>query len=196
MPLDVQPLSRSRQTIMLVFMLGLLLGSLGFAQLLINRRHTQDRPALVCTVPLTASAAPPVNDSLDEDQLDSIEVNVNGKTRKIAAVDVRISTQLGTNDPLELLVDVYTVWTGDESLLEALRNGEPINSFPTQLNGHSAIGLTRESTTGFAIVRLTVVKGQIVAICFSGAGPLTDADWRYFAGYCIHGITIEMPSTK
>src|SRR5205809_246015 len=45
MALDVQPLSRVRQAVMVLLMLGLLVGSLGFAQVLVARQGR--RPVVV-----------------------------------------------------------------------------------------------------------------------------------------------------
>src|SRR3954466_16311675 len=70
MPLDVQPLSRTRHWLMVVVMAALLMASLGFAQTLVNRRLTRGPLAGAARVRVVFLPPPGVRRMLVNDSLD------------------------------------------------------------------------------------------------------------------------------
>src|SRR5262245_57369741 len=86
MALDVQPLTRARQGVMILVMLGLLGFSLGFAQLLVRSREMRG-PVPRLAVPRGAAAAPALNGTPWQtgESLNQLPLTIFGKARQLTA---------------------------------------------------------------------------------------------------------------
>jgi hypothetical protein len=204
MPLDVQPLSRTRQLLMMLVMLALLGGSLGFAQLLIGRRQAQpvmpERSGVQAYFPVPPGVARqgrlPVNSVLEEvvaGRYSIAQANWSAGPRQFVAFC--FPNRAGASPPwyLSLLISRLVDPGATDSHLQ-----------PTFdiLGGHTALQVADVSddpdNPAFYLLRLASVDGSIVAFCFSGDGPFTDDDWRFFDDYCLHQvrITVGSPTRK
>jgi hypothetical protein len=195
MPLDVQPLSPARQVIMILVMLALLGFSLGFAQWLVRARQERG-PTPELSVPRGAADAPEPNGSPwdgGSGPLNQLALNIFGKSRLVTAF---YYPSKATNDPKtwrEELNAIYRRMTGEE-----IDHDAPITLAAAVLGGQPARELqcfwNDENRSVFLLIRLTVLDGHALAICYSGSGLLTDADTIYFNSYCNSGVAIEHSS--
>jgi hypothetical protein len=195
MPLDVQPLSRSRHVLMIAVMLALLAGSLGFAQWLVVRRQAampvrrQAAVALQVSFPSPPGVSGlPVNASTEEvmhGRFYIAQANWPGGPRQFAAF--RFPARSGVN-PWTYLTTLF-------SQLAGTHQDQPLHSGLSILAGHRAMQVWADSQTddtpAFSIMRMATVSGYVVAFCFSGDGDLTDEDWRFFDDYCTRQVRIQ-----
>ena len=190
MPLDVQPLSLARHFIMIVVMLALLAASLGFAQLLVQRRQSS-KGVRVDFPPPPGVVRLPVNSSAEEvlnNRFNIAQANWPGGPRQFVAFCFPDTS--GAN-PWAYLSTLFV------HLVNVDRQ-QPLQSSIAVFGGHGALQVTTESQAGgmptFAIMRLASMDGYIVAFCFSGEGLFTDDDWRFFDDYCTHQVRIQVGS--
>jgi hypothetical protein len=200
MPLDIEPLSPRRRAAMLLVLLFLFVGSLGFAQLLVLARKpatpqvlTVIRPPNGLTEPVRALEGLP-------DAILSGSGQIAGKPRFFVAFSKESDA----------------AWTPDTAQAEALRIFElvlsqPLEGLHTSGNNGVVIGSARlgrmdaihvqgEFGEGedryFLVERMAVVPGRVVAICFSGPGRLTDADKAFFENFCSTRVSIRRVSAQ
>lgn len=188
MPLDVQPLSRTRRAIMLVVMLGLLGGSLGFAQWLVASQKAVPRVAVVFGPPMTPAQ---VNDSRDaafDKPLKSVAArsDPDGKVTYYA-----FSFELDPRQPLTPLQVL-------DKLLQNMTGKKPSEStalLPAVIHRHAGLQRIVPPIDGqpprLDLLRLTVVEGHVVAFGFSGEGKITENDTGLFDNYCVNLIRIS-----
>jgi len=186
MPLDVQPLSRTRRIVMVLVMLAVLALSLGFAQLLIQGRTVY---VTVTFLPPPGVAALPVNKDMREALVGALaEARANWEQgeRHFFAFDL--------DDSLHALPPQYM-----EVLLERILPdtvGRVLTTHPAKLGRFIGSEAQRREGRGndstFAIIRLAPVENHIVAFCFSGDGRMTDADRQFFDDYCAQGVAIRV----
>ena len=188
MPLNVQPLSRTRQAVMVVVMLVLLLASLGLAHYLVLRRQNN--------VSVKALFPPP-------DGLTRLPVNDTFQDAlKGTLVDGRVRWQEG---PRRFMAFCFADEVGDSDLVylgilfsrvSGLDETQPLSYKPAILAGYRAFEaekqLGKAPNSTFVILRLAKVEGYIVAFSFSGEGRLTDEERASFEQYCTHQIKITV----
>jgi hypothetical protein len=188
MPLDVQPLSRTRRAIMLVVMLGLLGGSLGFAQWLVASQKPAQRIAVVFGPPMTPAQ---VNDSQTA-ALDKPPIGVTVRSDQDGKVTYyAFSFELDPRQPQTALQVL-------DKLLENMTGRKVPESAPLlPAVIHRYAGLQRivppvdGQTPRLDLLRLTVVEGHVVAFGFSGEGKITENDTSLFDNYCVNLIRIS-----
>jgi hypothetical protein len=194
MALDVQPLSPARQTVMILVMLALLGFSLGFAQLLVRAREARG-PAPRLAIPRGAAAAPELNGSpwQTDEPLNQLPLNILGKPRIFTAF---YYSSKASNDPKSWREELQAIYR--RLIGEDLDPNAPITLAAAILAGRQARELqcfwNDENHSAFLLIRMTVVDGRALAICYSGSGLLTDADTIYFDSYCNSGVAMERPS--
>jgi hypothetical protein len=186
MPLDVQPLSRTRQAVMVLVMLAVLALSLGFAQLLIQGRVVR----VTVTFPLPRGVAKlPVNRDTREalaGTLAEARVKWDEGERRLYAFDFDDSLDARPQEYLEVLLDHIL----PDTMERVLRVHRAVLAHSAAYEGERQVERGDDST--FAIIRLAALENHIVAFCFSGDGGMTDADRQFFDEYCTQGIAIRV----
>jgi len=192
MALDVQPLSRTRQTLMVLVLLGLFAASLGFAQLLVTRHTARVGAVPVFTVPVGLTDPVPLN-VLAQGATAAYQGRIAGQARRMVCFSIVAHDVTAADEKswLPYALDVFARTTGDEEDVD-----RPIKRLPNGLAGRPAWELMEAfgepPEIVFAVVRVTGLEGRIVAICFTGAGPYTDADREYLDTYCAQGVAIQV----
>jgi hypothetical protein len=189
MPLDVQPLSSRRHLLMILVMLGLLGGSLGLAEVLVQR-HGSVLLLSVGFPPPPGVEEVPVNDSVDAleaGDLDAAEATWPQGQRYFLAFFLDVGPDADVRQ--------YTAHILSQVLPETPTRAIRLQSNKT-LAGHPAMEAEAQISQGpnaaFAILRLATVEDRIVAFCFSGDGVMTDADKQFFDHYCTRQIRIRL----
>ena len=187
MALDVKPLSLVRRIVMILLMAGLLGLSLGFAQLLIQRRTRVVAFSVHFPAPSGVSEMP-VNTSADDAPggvlCEAVEKWPQGE-RVLHAFDIPQEPDKALSKYLEEFLD--------RVLPDPYRRA--ISLQPGAMGGfggaeaHRKVG--RGADSSFAIIRGVSVNGHIVAFCLSGDGLFTDADNAFFDAYCTQQVEIQ-----
>jgi hypothetical protein len=175
MPLDTQPLSRTRRMIMLAVLFALLGGSLAFAQYLVIR--TQKPPFM--TNDFDSFGFVTREQQTYSDQLEARSRVVDGQPRRLDLFAWEqpspLNPQAQSDAAAEIFVEIATV--------------VPQETSRVRLAGRDAVQVAGANPSGhFALVRLAQVQDHLVAICYSGPGPYTDADRAMFDNLCTAGI--------
>jgi hypothetical protein len=180
MPLDTQPLSRPRRLLMLAVLLALFGGSLAFAQYLVIRTH---KPPFMATSLRSFGFTTPEQQTY-ADQIEALSGLVDQHPRRI---DLFAWDQPAPLTPSEQL-------DAAEQIFLEIAKIAPQQTSPARLAGVNAVQVTGGNNADhFALVRLAQVDEHLVAICYSGLGPYTDADKAMFNTVCTAGIRFSAP---
>jgi hypothetical protein len=182
MPLDVQPLSKTRRALMVGVLIALFGASMGFAQLLIMRKPVAARA--------NWNFPPELNRPFPEPPVVGVELArsgfVNGHKRAVVALRFDIPVPANRELRLERAREIFTQLIEVEPSLE--RNAKLANKPAIELQGLDEDG-------DFAVLRMAVAKHHAFAICYRGGGKLTDADKSYFDRLCQRVEIHEDPSS-
>ncbi len=182
MPLDTQPLSRTRRILMHLVLLALLAASLAFAQTLVLRKQKNNEKPFLTTNLTPFGFTLHAQLSLP-DQIDARIGVVGGHPRR---------------------VDIFA-WQTDDSApdLDALtesatdRFTEIMNTPPQEIVTANLAGIPAVEAHGsadnnrFALLRLAALADHIIAISYSGPLPFTDADKTKFNALCATGLRLN-----
>jgi hypothetical protein len=189
MPLDIQPLSPQRQAIMLLVLLVLFGASVGFAQFLVSARRvplpkvvTVIRPPMGFTEPVRGYEA-------IAGAILSGGAQVNGHARMFVAIsreaDAQVTEQNAEAEALALYEEVLSHPVDNEIAISSTALGHtPAYQILGEFGEHDE--------NHFLLGRMAVLPGRIVAICFSGTGPITDADKAFFNDFCNTRVSIRV----
>ena len=194
MPLDVQPLSPARRAVSLLLLLGLLGASLGFADYLVTKRQVRRAQVNIIFPAPRGVKEIPINFEVPEDP-DELPLKAGAKwkggEREFTAFEI------DTRGEAPHLWSYYL-----DPLMEAAV-GEPVEIADAPemvtMGGRPAVQrrvFVRSEDPYFIMARLTVVEERLVAFCFSGVGPPTEDDIRFFDDYCDHSIKIVVDAGK
>ncbi len=178
---------------MLVVLLALLGASLGFAELLVYAHQAAAaKYQVLFTAPKGLTNPVPAYEGLEGAQL-SGEGLLGGHILRFVAFSY--ASNIGR--------DMTSMRREAEYRFADVAGTEgPVNERQGMLGGQRAVDLEGEPAAGrvkmFVLLRLTVVPGRVVAICYSGPGDLTDADRGFFEQFCAQGVTIRqaLPDSK
>jgi hypothetical protein len=164
-----------RRALLLVTLVLLFAGSLGFAEMLV-RRHTPAAVHVTWNIPQDFKRMPGGGG-----EGEGVEVGaagaVGGRQREVLGLVTDIVENATGKIRLQRARQLFTELFGVDATLS--RSG--------MLGGRAAVEVETTDARGrFAILRLTAVAGKAVAICYSGAGPITDGDRSFFNQLCGH----------
>ncbi|HVX85951.1 MAG TPA: hypothetical protein VH253_14305 [Phycisphaerae bacterium] len=177
MPLDVRPLSPARRALLLAVLLAMFLASLGFAQLLISRRHDT----------VLVSAALPPNFSTPTHDFDAVSGLVisregleNNLPRQVALFKFP-SDEASTAELRNLATALFERLFTDspEILSDGLLDGRPALEVDGRFGENSA-----------AWLRVTQAGDQVVAFSYSGPDPQPDQDSIIFDRLATRSVRI------
>jgi hypothetical protein len=199
MPLDIEPLSPRRRAAMLLVLLALFGGSIGLAQILVNSRQAPRAEFVTIIRPPDGMVEPvPALEGIPGVVLTGAGA-LDGRPRLFLAFSYESDTPPGTSR----LVEAEALRLFQSVLTQTVARGpgeEDVRMAPATLGripGYHLEGVFgRGNEQMFLVERMVAIPGRVVAICFSGPGPLTDADKTFFEELCNTSVTIRRDSQR
>jgi hypothetical protein len=195
MPLDIQPLSPQRRATMLLVLFALFGGSLAFAHYLVRARTAPVPEVLTIIRPPDGMIEPVRSLESLEGVILSGAGNLEGRVRYFVAFSYEgnptWTVDTAQAEALSLFQRVLNQPL--ENLRPAHEDGLVIR--PATLGRMAGFDIQGEFGEGeermFLLERMAAVPGRVIAICFSGPGPLTDADREFFDAFCNTRVAIR-----
>lgn len=175
MPLDTQPLSRTRRILMLATLLTFLAASLAFAQYLVLHKKT---PPLLTTHFTPFGFTTRIGATL-ADETEAYVGAIAGHPRRLDILNWQIDDTADLEEQASLASDRFIEIMNvppEETVAANLAHIPGVEAHGTDPNGR------------FAMLRLAIAGDHVLAVCYTGPRPHIPIDDATFDALCSNGI--------